>query len=49
MIYAVAGGFSTNLMRDGDWFVSYGKKGFETYTRLKKMGYKLNHNNAAME
>lgn len=42
-------GFSTNLMKDGDWFVSYGKKGFETYKRLKKMGYNLNHHNVAME
>jgi hypothetical protein len=38
-------GFSTNLMKDGDWFVSYGTKGFETYKRLKKMGYNLNHHN----
>lgn len=36
-------GFSTSLMKDGDLFVSYGQKGFETFKRLKKMGYNLIH------
>ncbi len=42
-------GFSTSLMREGDWFVSYGKKGSETYKRLKKMGYNLNYHVVATE
>ncbi|MDD5617115.1 MAG: hypothetical protein PHH85_13045 [Candidatus Methanoperedens sp.] len=42
-------GFSTSLMRDGDWFVSYGTKGSDTYKRLKKMGYNLNHHIVASE
>ncbi len=41
--------FSTRLMREGDWFVSYGTKGLEAYKRLKKMGYNLNHHVIASE